>query len=474
MHPRRKHNPMPTRPFREAVVTLLATLATLACAWAIAPGSGSAVLAVVLCVSLSRSHLDRDRRGRIEAAIALPLVGMGAVAIGALLQQMPWVGAALFVAGMFVSIWLRRFGPMATRIGSLIGLPFVALLVTPYFPPARDGLLPHAVAPIVVGLLALAWVSAAHALAVCVGFMRAAARKSVPIRAPTSPSSMRPVASTRMAIQMALALAVSFVVGFIFFNERWAWIVLTAFIVAAGNRGRLDVAYISVLRVLGTAAGTVIALGLAGRMGSDPNLHIVLILVAVFFGVWLRPIGYGWWAMFVTLAIALLQDLLQEATSPILFLRLEEILIGAAIAVASASFVLPVSSNGVLRRRMADALSALSQALDPATQDRSPDAFVAAIGEIEQLAPTFKAVRLVSRRFRAVQPADWIECLVGSCEPALAVMAMDTPPDSARQAVGVARKALREPAEIAGALRGLREELVRGAATWSRSSSSSV
>jgi len=34
---------------------------------------------------------------------------------------------------MFLSIWLRRFGPMAQRAGSLIARPFVALLATPYF-----------------------------------------------------------------------------------------------------------------------------------------------------------------------------------------------------------------------------------------------------------------------------------------------------------------------------------------------------
>lgn len=457
---------MQIHPFREACVTLIATLATLACAWAIAPGSGSAVLAVVLCVSLSRSHLDRDRRGRIEAAIALPLVGLVAVAIGGLLQRAPWIGATVFVAGMFVSIWLRRFGAMASRIGSLIALPFVALLVTPYFPATSVGLLPQALAPIVVGLLALLWVSVAHALAARVGFMprtHVQKRAHAPPSATTTASAnaMRPVASTRMAIQMALALALSFVVGYAFFKERWAWIVLTAFIVAAGNRGRLDVAYMSVLRVIGAATGTVIALALSGQVGSNPDVHVALIMAAVFFGVWLRPVGYGWWALFVTLAIALLQDLLQESASPILFLRLEEILIGAAIALASASFVLPVSSNGVLRRRMADALAALSQALDPATPDRSPDAFVAALDEVEQLAPTFKAARLATRRFRAVQPADWIDELVALRDSAVKVIAMDVAPSSVRQAVGVARKALREPVEIAGALQGLREELLR-------------
>jgi hypothetical protein len=108
---------------------MLAAIATLLCALAIASGSGPAVLAVVLSLSLSRSHLDRDLRGRIEAAIALPVIGLVAVGVGILLHRAPWLGALVFVAGMFLSIWLRRLGPMARRAGSLIALPFVVLLI---------------------------------------------------------------------------------------------------------------------------------------------------------------------------------------------------------------------------------------------------------------------------------------------------------------------------------------------------------
>ncbi len=93
----------------------------------------------MLCVSLSSSYRDRDRRGRIRAAIELPLVGLIAVAIGALLQFAPWIRAALFVAGAFVAIWLRRFGPMASRITSLTALPFVAFLVTSFISTMREG-----------------------------------------------------------------------------------------------------------------------------------------------------------------------------------------------------------------------------------------------------------------------------------------------------------------------------------------------
>ena len=103
---------------REACVTMLAAILTLACAQLLAPGVASAVLAVVLCISLSRSQLDHDVRGRIEAAIVLPLVGLATIGVGLLLQRMPWVGACVFVAGMFVSIWLRRFGAWARRAGA--------------------------------------------------------------------------------------------------------------------------------------------------------------------------------------------------------------------------------------------------------------------------------------------------------------------------------------------------------------------
>ncbi len=152
------------RALREAVLTMLAALATLGCAMAIDPSPGPAMLAMVLCLSLSRSHLDRDLRGRLEAAVALPLVGLVAVGVGTLLHRLPWAGAAVFVAGMSVPIWLRRFGTMARRVGSLIALPFVALLTTPHVPSKYSGHWMALAVPVIVALLALLWVAVFHAL----------------------------------------------------------------------------------------------------------------------------------------------------------------------------------------------------------------------------------------------------------------------------------------------------------------------
>jgi hypothetical protein len=448
------------RSLREATATMLAAVATLLCALKIDPGPGPAVLAVVLCLSLSRSQLDRDKRGRIEAAIVLPIVGLVAVGVGMLLHRVPWLGAVVFIAGMFLSIWLRRFGPMAQRAGSLIALPFVVLLTVPYIPPTPHSAIPVALVPVIVALLALLWVSAMHALARRVRFLPAVRAPESRVSAPTVESSLRPIASTRMAIQMAVALAISFVIGYIGFAERWTWIVLTAFIVASGNRGRLDVVYKSMLRVLGAAAGTLVALSLSIHVGYHDTSSVVLILVAIFFGVWLRPLGYAWWALFVTLALALLQGFAGSPVPDILWPRLEEIVLGAVIGVASAWFVLPVRSTSVMRRRIADALSSLSHALDPATSARRPDDFVAAVAAVKQLAPAFRASRLVTRYFRAIQPADWVDILVACADPAITLIEKGETSIPVRRAVGAARKSIREPGEILRALQKLRRSLV--------------
>src|SRR5690348_18038151 len=99
--------PTVLRALPEAVVAMAAALLTLACAQPFAPGPGSAVLAVVLSLSLARSRLDRDRRGRMEAAVALPLVGLAATGVGLLLRDAPWLGAAAFTFGVASSVWLR-------------------------------------------------------------------------------------------------------------------------------------------------------------------------------------------------------------------------------------------------------------------------------------------------------------------------------------------------------------------------------
>jgi len=166
-------------------------------------------------------------------------------------------------------------------------------------------------------------------------------------------------------------------------------------------------------------------------------------------------------ALFVTLGLALLQGFAGSSVPDILWPRLEEIVLGAIIGVASAWFVFPVRSTSVVRRRIADALSSLSHALDPAASTRKPDDFVAAVAAVKQRAPAFRASRLVTRYFRAIQPADWMDMLVACADPAITLIEKGETSSSVRRAVGAARKAMREPGEILRALQELRRSLVK-------------
>ncbi len=336
----------------EASATLLAAIATLACAWWLDPNSGAAVLGVVLCLSLARSQLDRDMRGRIEAAWAMPLLALAASGVALLLYRLPWVGAATFTVGVAASIWLRRFGSTARRAGSLIAVPLIAILTTPYVPADAVARVPHWLVPMLIGLLALLWVSIAHAMFRALHWLAPPQPDADQPGQSQRDSRMRPIPSTRMALQMTVALGIAFMVGYLCFGAHWSWPVLTAFIVNSGNRGRLDVLHKSLLRLLGALAGTLSAALVPTAWFAHDSTTIALILGALFIALWLRPIGYAWWALFITLTLALLQDYLGMHSESALLMRLVGIAVGAAIGVAAAWFVWPIPTDGVLRRRM--------------------------------------------------------------------------------------------------------------------------
>lgn len=452
----------------EAVLAVGAAVLTLACAQLVAPGPGSAVMAVVLCLSLARSRLERDRRGRIEAAVALPVVALAATGVGLLLRDAPWLGAAAFTGSLALSVWLRQFGEAARRAARLIALPLVAVLTLPHLAGVHRGPLPAPLLPVFIALLALAWVSLLDALGRRLGLLAdpfpPTGHAAPGATAATAATAARFSPTTRMAVQMGVALAGAFAAGHAFFGRHWPWVVLTAFIVHSGNRGRLDVAYTSVLRTVGAAAGTLAAVLLAVPPGAHAGAVAALVLSAVFLGTWLRPLNYAWWALFATLALALLQGYAGLPSGPAMLERLAAIATGAAIGVAVAWWVLPVRSTDVLRRRLATALACLADALDPASDQRTPACFGHALGQLEQLAPAFRAASLLPhRRMRA--PAQWIDTLLDCRAQALMLIAGGVSPPAVRRAIGAARQALREPARLQPALEALREALQHTSAT---------
>jgi hypothetical protein len=430
------------------------------------PGPGILVLTMVLGLVLGRSRRHNGTRQRLVALITLPLIAVACTGIGRLFLQHPNLADTLFTLGLGLSIFLRRLGPWGSRIGSLIATPFVAVLVTPV--PVVPGVEPSVGRSMLwsaaASVIAFLWVWIVQEAAAHAGLLPTPPAEAK--RAPTR-SSARIAVSDRMAAQMVLSLALAFVIGREFFSAHWTWIVITAFIVNSGNRGRGDVVYKSVLRVVGASVGTVAATLLSGLFPRGDNIAIVAILVLLALGNWLRTLSYTYWAGCVTAVLALLQGYFGHSDVGLIGERLLQIVLGGALAVAVAWFVLPVRSRAVLRRRIADCLAPLTDALaaarrspgDVARHQRSFEEGVAALTEV---APTFVAHRRL-QRLRGValgHPADAVDAIQSCAEPlsVLAAEAQQNPEVFAEPTVAALLSAVTGNVVAARRLIGLRPE----------------
>ena len=164
--------------------------------------------------------------------------------------------------------------------------------------------------------------------------------------------------TTRMALQMLVALALAFAIGMPLFHQHWSWVVLTAFIVCSGAIGRGDAIYKALQRFGGAIGGTLVA-AVISRIPLNGIENTALIFVALFFGIWLREINYAYWAACATLIFALLQGSAGIDPLPLFLIRVLAIVVGSLCAIAATWFVFPIRTEHVVRRRVADARDAL-------------------------------------------------------------------------------------------------------------------
>lgn len=118
---------------RASLLTYAAVLASFFTAWGLETvahlHTDVVVLAVVLALMAGRA--TRHLGPWWQPAVALPLAALGAGLVGQLMRSERPLGDAVFVLVVAAGIWIRRFGPVFTRLGTLLTLPLIALLTTP-------------------------------------------------------------------------------------------------------------------------------------------------------------------------------------------------------------------------------------------------------------------------------------------------------------------------------------------------------
>jgi hypothetical protein len=395
---------------RWTATAMAAVLAAYGSALLVERLAGLRVDAVILAVALTMTTARIQRAAappdRLAGLVVLPAAALAAAGISTVMSAHPDAGDALFVAGMALSIWVRRFGQHATRAGTLLVAPLVALLIMP--PPGTFWVA-------LIAFISWFWVTV---------FQLLVPAPAAPGPAAASPARRRIRASTRMALQMAAALAAAFVVGRTLWPDHWTWTVLTAFIVCSGARSRGDVVLKGLLRGAGAAAGTVVATAIAGAFGPRADGAVVVIFVVLAIATWLREFSYVWWAACVTAVLSLLYGWFGQAAGGLLDTRLEGIAVGAAVGIAASWLILPVRTSDVARRRSADALAALGDVLsadwrDPAALRRDQAAFARAVAALAQIAPALRMRRRLLSRLRPGRPelADAIDAITRSARP---------------------------------------------------------
>ncbi|MGW2642790.1 FUSC family protein [Streptomyces sp. NPDC001348] len=321
----------------------------------------SVVQAVVVASALGRVQRVFDRTDRLIACAVLPCAAAGGTELSTLIQRHPNVGDAVFVLGVTGAIWIRRLGTRATRAGTLVVLPLVAVLVVPAGVAPTSGHERTGWAA-VTALFAVLWGAGLTWTAHRTRFLPAPPAAWV-VKAPArARGGLSP--STRMALQMAAALTAAFVVGRNAWPDHWAWVVLTAFLVCSGARSRGDVLVKGAWRTAGAAVGTLVAGAVSGSFGPRSDGAVVVIFAVLTVATWLRELSYAYWAACVTAVLSLLYDWFGQSPGDLLRTRLAGIAVGAVIGLAASWLVLPIRTAAVARARTAAALAVLGELLE--------------------------------------------------------------------------------------------------------------
>jgi uncharacterized membrane protein YgaE (UPF0421/DUF939 family) len=175
--------------------------------------------------------------------------------------------------------------------------------------------------------------------------------------------------SVRAAIQVGVAVGLATVLGDVISGRRFYWAVIAAFVSFIGVSNNLEQVRRAALRVVGTAIGIVVGSLLAQLDGHNDAACIVVVLIAMFFGVYLIRVSYAFMVIGVTVMVSQLYEQLGEFSHSLLLLRLEETIVGAVIAALTVLVVLPLRTQRVLVVALTNQLRSTRRFLDEAVRE---------------------------------------------------------------------------------------------------------
>ncbi len=168
----------------------------------------------------------------------------------------------------------------------------------------------------------------------------------------------------RTSIQMGIAVGGAILAGDALSGRRFYWAVIAAFITFMGANTAGEQLRKSGFRIVGTIVGVIAGSVLAHLAGDRVWLQILIVLVALFLGLYLFRVNYTFMTIGITVMVSQLYVELGEFSNSLLLLRLEETAIGAGVAMATVLLVLPLHIGRVARVAARQQLTALADLID--------------------------------------------------------------------------------------------------------------
>ncbi len=166
---------------------------------------------------------------------------------------------------------------------------------------------------------------------------------------PEQPPQTGMLASTRQAVQVAVAAALAIVVGELLSPSHWYWAAIAAFVIFAGTNSWAETLDKGWQRLLGTVLGVPSGVLVATLVSGNKIASLAMIFVCLFCAFYFMKVTYSLMTFWISTMLALMYGLLGEFTFGLLLLRIEETAIGAVIGIAAAMLVLPINTRTHIR-----------------------------------------------------------------------------------------------------------------------------
>ncbi len=177
--------------------------------------------------------------------------------------------------------------------------------------------------------------------------------------------------TTRAAFQVGVGSALAIAGGELLSPQRWYWAVLTCWVVFLNTSSTGEILVKGYRRLIGTVAGVVAGVGLAGTVGHHTWTAFAFVLLCIFGMFFTAPLSYALMSFFVTAMVGLLYTLLNTYSLAVLVLRIEETALGAACGMAAALLVLPVRTDDRTDQQLRTVLERLREVAAAAVQQLS-------------------------------------------------------------------------------------------------------